>query len=271
MHNTIFFCAVIHIVLHGIKQLFERVCKAVDGNEEFFVRITANKNNLIVFDVLRTDFKTNGYALHLPLVELPTRALVAVVEFNANTCIGKHFLQLICLVENAGLMLCNGQYDELHGRNARREHKPAVVAVSHDKAADHAGADAPARCEAVFMPALAAEISDVICLCKMVAEIMTRSHLQSFSVLHHRLKGIGCFRSRKFLFFALSAADNGNCKHVLHKVTVNFKHTLGFFLCFLGGCVRGVALLPEEFARAQEGAGVLFPSYNVCPLVIEQR
>ena len=53
----------------------------------------------------------------------------------------KRLVKLGRLLGHAGLVLCNGNDDDLHGCDPRRQHETVVVAVRHDDAADDAGFD----------------------------------------------------------------------------------------------------------------------------------
>ena len=70
---------------------------------------------------------------------------------------------------------------------------------------------------------------------------------------------------------ALAPADDRQTQHVFGDLAVDFEHALHFF-CRLGlGRMRGVALLPQEFERAQERARRFLPPHHVRPLIDEDR
>src|SRR3989442_1640196 len=70
-------------------------------------------------------------------------------------------------------------------REARRDAQAVVVAVAHDQAADHAGADAPRGLPRVLALAAVGEVLDVERLGEVLPELVRRAHLQGLAVAHH--------------------------------------------------------------------------------------
>ena len=88
-------------------------------------------------------------------------------------------------------------------------------------------------------------------------------------VVHHALDGVGALRPGKLLLVGLHAHHHRHGQHFLAQLGVDAVHPLRLLNGLLGGGVEGVALLPEEFAVAQEGTGGLFPAQHGAPLVIQ--
>ena len=93
--------------------------------------------------------------------------------------------------------------------------------------------------------------------------------LQRLVVLHEALDGVGGFRPGEFFLIGLAAAHHGDRENLLKEIGIAVELLLGLVLCFLGGFVNGMALLPPELAGTQEGTGGFFPADHGAPLVIE--
>ena len=110
---------------------------------------------------------------------------------------------------------------------------------------------------------------DIKCLGKAVAEVVAGARLEGLVVVHHTLHRVGLLCAVELLLVGLAALDDRHSQHVLHEVRVDVQHLHGLFPGLFGGGVHGVALLPQEFPMAQEGAGGLFPPQHAAPLVVQ--
>ncbi len=124
----------------------------------------------------------------------------------------------------------------------------------------HANSSLPAR-DWNLMPAGVREI---------LPEEMRRARLDRLAVLHHRLDAMRLHRAGEPLALASSRPRNTG---MARWSRTNVSYTPSIFSVSsqrLGlGLVRGVALLPEKFGRAQEQARAHFPAHDVGPLVDE--
>ena len=100
---------------------------------------------------------------------------------------------------------------------------------------------------------------------------MGRTALQSLSVLHHRLDGIGVQRTGETLRLALHTLHNRYGEPFLGEVGVDAQHSLRLLLRLFTGGVGGVSLLPEKLRRAEERPCAHLPPHDVAPLVAHQR
>ena len=98
---------------------------------------------------------------------------------------------------------------------------------------------------------------------------MRGARLKALAVVHHRLHPEGGDGARELFLLRLSPRQNGHRKAGLCKLFIDGEHLHRLLHRLLFGGVDGVALLPEEFARAEEGTGGLLPTHDVRPLVHE--
>ena len=88
-------------------------------------------------------------------------------------------------------------------------------------------------------------------------------------VVHHALYGVGLLGAVELFLVGLLPLDHGHGQDVFQEVGVDVQHLLGLCPGLLGGGVHGVALLPQEFPVAEEGAGGLLPPEDGAPLVVQ--
>ncbi len=223
---------------------------------------------MTLFDVLGADLDAHRHALHLVFGKLPAGCMVGIIQLDAEV-LAQSGLQLVCFFEHAVLVLGDRDHDHLDRRDARRQNQAVVVAVHHDQRADHTRGGAPRGLVRIVELVVLAGKGDAKALGKAVSEIVRGAALQSNAVVHHRLDGIGSLRAGELLLFGL-LTGHGRDRHGFGiKIGVDLEHTQGLFLCFLGGGVHGVTLLPEKFRGAQERTRGLFPSHHAAPLVVE--
>ena len=161
--------------------------------------------------------------------------------------------------------------DDLIGRQRRRQHQAAVVAVRHDDAADEPRRDAPRRAPHVLHRLVARLERDVERLREVLSEVVRRAGLQRAAVAHQRLDRVGADGAGELLALALLALDDRHREHRLaeRRVEVEDHQRLGFGL--FRRLVRRVPFLPEELGRAQERPRDLLPAHDVGPLVDQDR
>ena len=192
----------------------------------------------------------------------------AGIQLHAHG-LGEGGAELLGLFQHALLMLGNGNDGQLDGSHAGRDDETVVVAVGHDDGADGAGGEAPGGLEGISLHVVSAGEGDVEGLGEAVAEEVGGAALQSHAVVHHGLNGVGLLCSCELFLLGLSAGVGGDRQALRVKVLVDLQHLQGFFSRFFFCCVHGVTLLPQELTCTEERTGVLFPSYNRAPLIVE--
>ena len=107
---------------------------------------------------------------------------------------------------------------------------------------------------------------------EVLAELVAGGHLQRLAVAHHPFERERVVGAGEALARGLHADDDGHREHVHHEVLVDLVVDAHRVRAGVGlGGVRGVALLPEELAGAQEEARPQLPAHDVGPLVEQQR
>lgn len=98
---------------------------------------------------------------------------------------------------------------------------------------------------------------------------MTRRALDTTSRgRNESLNGRSIQSTRELFFFGLDTRDDGDCEELFVNPAVEIEDVSDFLIGFGAGEVRGVALLPEELACAEERLGVLeLPTDDGVPLV----
>ena len=106
---------------------------------------------------------------------------------------------------------------------------------------------------------------------EILAEIVRSAGLEGLAVAHHGFDRKGLIRSGETLGIGLAARDDGDGGFVHCKVGVDVQHLARFGFRFGQRGVRGVALLPEKFERAEEKLGAKFPADHAIPLIDQHR
>ena len=118
-----------HILLNGCKQFFHTVCRIRQRHFHLFKGITSCAKHLACFDVARSKLDTYGYAFHFPFVELPTRAVIGLIERYANTCFFQLCLEFFASFDYAALS-CRDRNDYALNRGYNGgKRKTAFIAV----------------------------------------------------------------------------------------------------------------------------------------------
>ena len=258
-------------LLYLVEQLGYHGGQILKLDDGLFTIVAANQNALAVLDITRTDLETEREALHLVLGKLPTGAVVGDVDLSANTSLLKHLVQLGCLVDNARLVCCNRDNNQLEGSDLRRQYQTLVVAVGHDDRTDQTSGYAPRSLIHVLEGVVLVGELHVECACKAVTEVMRRTGLQCLAVVHHCLDGVGILCTCETLLVGLLTLEHRDCQVILAERCVDAQHTHGLLARFLLGCMDGVTLLPPELTRTQERTGGLLPADNRAPLVVQLR
>ena len=101
-----------HILLNVIKQGGDRSSELLDLDLSLLGEgVTTGDGHDAVLDIARPDLDADGYALHLPLVELPTGALIAVIHLDADACVFKRRLDLLRFFVYAAFVRRDGDDD----------------------------------------------------------------------------------------------------------------------------------------------------------------
>ena len=165
----------------------------------------------------------------------------------------------------------HGDDHRLDGSHPGGQDQAVVVSVGHDDAADHPGGDAPAGLVGVVELVVLPGVGNAEGLGEAVPEIVAGARLKGLVVVHHALHGVGLLGPLELLLVRLPAPEDGHGQEVLHEVRVDVQHPHRLLPGLRLVRVHGVALLPEEFPVAEEGAGGLLPPQDAAPLVIELR
>ena len=166
-------------------------------------------------------------------------------------------------------MLGHRDHDNLDGGHGGRQHQAVVVAVGHDDGADQAGGHPPGGLEGVGQLVVPAGVLDVKSPGKPVPEEVGGARLEGLSVVHHGLDGVGGLGPGKLLLVGLAALQHRDGQVLLAQAGIGVQLLAGFGLGLLPGFVHGVAFLPIEFQRAEEGPGGLLPPADRAPLVVQ--
>ena len=138
----IFERTVVHIVVDLHEEIGDLLLEIIERDKELLTGIAAHQHALVLLDILGAELQTDRHTLHLILSELPSRALVGIVELYAELLL-ELLKELIRLIQNTFLMLGDRDDRDLDRSDLRRQNKTVVVGVYHDQRADHAGRGAP--------------------------------------------------------------------------------------------------------------------------------
>ena len=260
---------VVHLLLHQFKLLGGLGLHVLELDGDLLAVGAAHQDALAVLQISRAALHPQGHALHLILGALPAHGVVGLVGLHPEAGLLEPLLQRRRALEDAGLVLGDGQDDDLDGSDLGREHQAVVVAVGHDNRADHPGGAAPGGLVGVLELVVPAGEGDAVGAAELIAKVVGGGALERLSVLHHALDSIRCLGAGKLLLVGLAAGHHGDGQNVFKEVGIAAKLLHGLVLGFLGGLVDGVSLLPPELAAPQEGTGGLLPADDAAPLVIE--
>ena len=118
------------------EQLLHSGAHAFPFSLELLSRVADDDLAFTSFDVAHTEFKTNGCALHLPLVELVARVMnVAIVDSHAKACLTQLSSDFMCFVGQKRLiirLLLNRDDDELMLGDLGWQDETLVIRMDHD-------------------------------------------------------------------------------------------------------------------------------------------
>ena len=157
------------------------------------------------------------------------------------------------------------------GATAGGRREARVVAVGHDRGADHPRAEAPRRAPRVLELAIGVEEGHVVGAAEVLAQEVAGAALESLGVAHQALDAVGLIGPGKAFGRGLAAGVDRDGEHVLGDLAVDVEHAQRLLGGIGRGGVGGVALLPQELAGPQEEARAHLPAQDVVPLVVEQR
>ncbi len=133
-------------------------------------------------NIPRTELDPHRHALELPFGELVAGPmLIAIVEAHADAARGQVGAQPIRDVHHRRALLVGpvDRHDDHLDRGDRRgQAKPGIVAVGHDRAAHHPGAEAPRGGPCVLLLTAGIEEGHVISLGEVLAQEMARAALE---------------------------------------------------------------------------------------------
>lgn len=193
---------------------------------------------------------------------------------HLKSLLKQSLLYLFSLLEEHCLLSLIGYRDDynLDDCNSRGQHQPYVIAVEHDHDADGSSRQPPRslphqRLFVLFVQKLYLEH-----LGKVLAQLVAGRGLNASAVLVYpgldrsSVEGPG-----ELLGLGLCALNHRDCKEVLVNLPVELENCvdkgIGFGLCSVGS----MALLPEEFAGANERRRMLeLPPDDAGPLVEQE-
>ncbi len=143
--------------------------------------------------------------------------------------------------------------------------------MGHDKSTHKARRYAPRRGPDILQLSFAVGILYIESLGEVLSEEVRGAALQSLAVLHQRLYGVGILRSGETFVGALASDDYRHAHIILDERLVYAYHFLCLGYRLFARFVSRMALLPQEFGRAQEQSGTHLPAHNVGPLVAQNR
>src|SRR6266436_3739681 len=139
--------------------------------------------------------------------------------------------------------------------------------MHHDDAADETRARAPACSSAVLTLPISIQVLDIEAFGKVGTEVVARTRLQRFAILHQGLDGVGAQRPSEFLILALASHDDRHGRVFFGECPVHLEHHQGTFFRFFDAAVRGMSLLPEEFRSTQKKDRAFLPAHDIVPQV----
>ena len=90
------------------------------------------------------------------------------------------------------------------------------------------------------------KIGDLECLGEVLTQEVARTTLESLSILHHGLDGVGVEGTSEALCLALHTLNHGYCHPLLCKLGIDLQHLLCFLFSLFTSGMGCVTLLPEE-------------------------
>ena len=162
------------------------------GKEDLLTGVAARRHALALLHVSRADFHAQRDPLQLVLGELPARGrLVVLVEEDTEAGFqliaelpGERKHGILCLV------LEYGNNDDLGRGQPGRQDQSLVIGVGHDDGANEARGDSPGGGPDMVQGLLPGLEGDLERLGEVLTEVVRRSRLQGFCVLHQGLDAV---------------------------------------------------------------------------------
>ena len=139
----ILLCLFVHALLHQLQLGFHGLFQLFQLDDGLLAVVPAHQNALAVFQISRAALHPQRHALHLVFGALPAHGVVGIVHLHPESGVHQTLFQLRRRFQNAGLVLSDGQNDDLNGGDLGGQNQSVIIAVGHDHRADHPGRAAP--------------------------------------------------------------------------------------------------------------------------------
>ena len=262
-----------HVGLDKVELVLDDLGEVGDGVVGLVTAGADDHAGLLGLNVARADLDTDRDALLLPVVVLPSGVVgVTIIELGTDALVQQRLKDILAVRGDVGhghFLGHNGDDDSLQRGDARGQDQTGVVTVDHNHHTERTGGEAPTGLPGNLTLALDVLVSNVEHLAKVLAEVVGRGALDG-TAGHGDvgLDGGGLMSTGELLLLRFVSRNDGDGKKVLVHLTVQIKglhdHNVGIVVTDVGG----VALLPQEFTRTEEGGGVLeLPPDHVGPLI----
>src|SRR5579875_2574325 len=144
--------ALIESFLHLFEQFWQTLLQRIDRHNLFSSIIAAHQHHALVLRIAWADLNAYRHAAHLPLVEFPTRRVLAAVYGEAHLTF-KHLFDTsdrLFYQRSFGLLAPDRHHYGLIWGQAWRQDQTRLIAMNHDDTTDHARAEAPTGSSAIF-------------------------------------------------------------------------------------------------------------------------
>ncbi|KAI3476391.1 hypothetical protein L1887_62043 [Cichorium endivia] len=279
-----------HVVVDLVEQRGDRAGQTLGRQRRLGLVVAAHRHDRLLLEILGSDLETHGHTAQLPVVELEARAVVVAQIRLGTDAGGLELLGGAVAGVHDGLLLLRrrldtdtaGDDDHLHLRHAWRHHQTVVVAVHHDHDADGSRGETPRVLPHVQLAlGLAAQLlgslgvldGDVEHLGEVLTEAVRSAALDTTAGGgDEALDGGGVVTAGELFLLRLDTGHDGDGEELLVHLAVEVEDVHDLLVGLLERDVGGVALLPEELARAEEGLRVLeLPAHDAVPLVELER
>src|SRR2546427_1074170 len=127
--------------------------------------------------------------------------------------------------------------------------------MGHDHGSYQSPGDSPggSPCEVFFL--VLSEELDLEGFGEVLSQVVGGSHLHRLAVRHHCFEGCSVDCALELLPLRLLTHENRYGDLIFDESPVNFEDCHNLFFSFLLSSMNGVAFLPEELCRADEGLG----------------
>ena len=164
-----------HIFLNCLQDFGQFFCQLIHCHYNFFSCVTANDNNLTIFNIFWSDFDTCRDSDHFLLAEFPSRALFRIIDGSSVSCCLQYCKQFISFVKHTLFVLCDRDHSCLNWRNVRRKYQTTVISMYHDDGSDDTCGQSPGCLIYAVQFVFFIRIADSIRIRKRISEEMTGS------------------------------------------------------------------------------------------------